>query len=95
MRRLTVKNATRRLPIGSACLLAYDAFNKGEFYWETHGFSGEGEDMRIIGRFRYAGDDWSAVGDYLYAFEGDICRGSGAEPCSIVGAVVPSPDYTA
>ncbi len=63
---------------GQVVRLYYDLVNRGDFLWR-HG-SVEGE--RVVGEFRYddMDEEWSKSGDYLYIFQGVVCRGSGAEP---------------
>lgn len=68
------------LPSGVLLRLRYDWVNAGEFWW----LHDRVEDDRVFGRFRYDGDAWSPVGDYLYEFMDEVCRGSGAEPVILV-----------
>jgi hypothetical protein len=81
-----LSNETRHQPLtleffrgvakGTVVWLHYHHYNTGEFEWRHHRVQGD----RVIGQFRYEGDKWSAVGDYMYEFGGNVCRGSGAEP---------------
>ena len=42
-------------------------------------------EFRLKGEYAYATpNNFSDKGDYLYEFEGVMCRGSGAEPCFLL-----------
>lgn len=65
------------MPKGKQARLYYDSTNRGSFLWRQDRV----EDDRVFGQFLYDEDSgWSSVGDYLYEFMGEVCRGSGAEP---------------
>ena len=64
------------MPKGSQARLYYDSTNRGSFLWRHDRVEGD----RVFGQFLYDEDDWSSVDDYLYEFDGEVCRGSGAEP---------------
>jgi len=66
----------RKLKRGTILRLHYDHVNRGEFLWSHDRVEGN----RVLGKFAYLGDEWSEVGDYLYEFHGEVCRGSDAEP---------------
>ena len=78
-----------KIPKGQLLRLRYDEVNVGEFWWwHSHVTQRDGE-MHVYGAFRYEGDTWSPVDDYLYEFLGLICRGSGAEPVMLMELVDP------
>lgn len=67
---------------GQTLRLYYNCTNEGDFLWKHAYVEGD----RVYGQF-YAPDwpfaqpdGWSTIGDYLYEFDGNVCRGSGAEP---------------
>ena len=72
---------------GKIYRLGYNHYNKGIFFWEhdkvdEHRGETMFSEFRLVGRFSYdSPQTLSDKGDYLYEFEGAICRGSGAEPC--------------
>ena len=75
---------------GKIYRMGYNCYNKGIFWWEHDSVDEKrGKTMfsefRLKGRFSYSGPETlSDKGDYLYEFEGVICRGSGAEPCYLI-----------
>lgn len=77
----------RSLEHGTVVILHYCAFNKGTFVWLHDRVEGD----RVVGQFAFQEEKFSLLGDYLYEFHGQVCRGSGAEP---VWAVMP-PDEPA
>lgn len=72
-----------RLKKGVIIHLYYNCVNEGDFFWKHSHV----ESDRVYGQFQYVeegcvpdNDEWSEIDDYLYEFEGLVCRGSGAEP---------------
>ena len=73
-------------------VLGYNWVNQGVFFWEhkkvvSYDLSGSIE-YRVSGCAAHLNDDckpvWMKEDEYLYEFEGLICRGSGAEPLYLV-----------
>ena len=85
-RPLSVSDFHRVAP-GTEIRLYYNDTNVGDFLWRHEYVDGD----RLVGQFKYDDDEWSQTGDYLYDFNGAVCRGSGAEPCW--SRVAPEPEY--
>lgn len=80
-RPLTVSDFTQ-LPKGSVLILHYNCVNKGTFVWQHDRV----ENNRVFGQWAYPPDSFTEIDDYLYEYQGYVCRGSGAEP---IWAVMP------
>ena len=65
-----------KLPKSKVIHLYYNCVNEGDFRWKHSHVDAD----RVFGQFAYDDDEWSEVGDFLYEFDGLVCRGSGAEP---------------
>ena len=96
--KLLTRNVAMQLSTDSVIRLGYKAYNEGEFNWK-HISTNLTPEMhtpcRLTGYFQY--DDqtnWIGPADYLYEFQGCICRGSGAEPCWILEEGETSSDIT-
>ena len=86
-RLLTVRDF-EQLKKGQLVHLGYCHINQGHFYWRHERV----EEDRVFGQFAYydpldtpdmgldAALDECEVDDFLYEFQGHVCRGSGAEP---------------
>lgn len=75
----------KSIPAGQVVRLSYDAFNKDNFLWRHYYVN---SNNRIVGSFKYDDGEWSPIRDYLYEFNGKVCRGSGAEPVKFEGIVL-------
>ena len=69
---------TNQLKVGEVQRLGYNCVNSDEFLWETTKITSS----RVHGKFCYLdmNSEWSEAGDYLYMWNGFLCRGRGAEP---------------
>ncbi len=91
--KLLTRDVAMQLSPDEIIRLGYKAYNEGEFLWmhistqltpESH------IQCRLTGYFSYESQkayemvNWSGPQDFLYEFQGCICRGSGAEPCWIL-----------
>ena len=92
------KHLVPQLEKGKIYRMGYNCYNIGIFWWE-HDCIDEKRgstmfsELRLRGRFSYDGpNNLSDKGDYLYEFEGVICRGSGAEPVYILSDKVEEKD---
>lgn len=63
---------------GQVIHLYYVDVNRGAFQWKHSHVEGD----KVFGAFRYPeSEEFSEISDYLYEFDGYVCRGSGAEVC--------------
>ncbi len=81
----------KKLEKGKIYRLGYNCYNIGIFYWEHDSIFEDIKsptmfsEFRLKGRFSYESPEkLSDKGDYIYEFEGVMCRGSGAEPCYLI-----------
>ncbi len=86
--RYTTLEYFQAVPKNTLLRLRYDATNSGEFWWLHDRVEGD----RVWGGFRYDGEDWVGIDDYLYEFMGEVCRGSGAEPLRLLTRLDPAKD---
>lgn len=71
-----------KLEPGTIIPVFYDHYNVGRFLLKFEGLiPGDNfSDYKVLAAFKYEDSDWVGPDDYFYEFEGQLCRGSGAEP---------------